>query len=487
MKSVEYIRLSDADNVLVLPEGGETGREVDDAGSGVSFVIAENIPAWHKVACAPIASGKSVVKHGCPIGTAAADIPPGAWVHVHNTSDARKRARRRAKKRNARPGESDLKFRGYRRQEGRPGIRNELWVIPSAGLAAKKLEAILSDYHRQYWIDAVRIIKHPADCPLFACDPEAVAAILCGLVSNPNAAGVLLIGSGRGAPESKTAGSSASDVYMDGSTRIMAVQGLSPSEIAEHLDRLGGEAARVREEFPVSALCVGVRPERKDLRLALSLNPFAGRLSDWFASRGGTILAAKSPETLCDDEAAAPRISEKHVLNHLQSLSVQHRSGGHARGALSGEDLDGGLTTITEKNLLAADGSGHSQITAVLRPGEAVRDCGGVQITYAPDDYLMSGALLASGGAQIILSSAGICTQAETVVPTIEISPGGWLAVPARPEWIDFSLSSPSGGKSQEGDVENLAEYVLRVASGVQMTSRESGLSREEGDFPAKE
>jgi altronate hydrolase len=180
----------------------------------------------------------------------------------------------RARDQNAPPGRSGLKFRGYRRQEGRPGVRSELWVMPSADCGIKWLEAALRDYHRQYWIDSVRILKHPG--------PDADEAIVSGLVSNPNAAGVLLLSPGHDVSGSRTAGGSAADEYAGGPSRAVRLRSSSPSEIAEYLDRLGGEAPRVREEFPISDLCVGIDLSRGDL----CYGPLERRFSDLFAAQG---------------------------------------------------------------------------------------------------------------------------------------------------------------------------------------------------------
>lgn len=46
--------------------------------------IIQDIPRGHKFALTPIRSGDPVRKYGARIGTATADILPGAHVHLHN-------------------------------------------------------------------------------------------------------------------------------------------------------------------------------------------------------------------------------------------------------------------------------------------------------------------------------------------------------------------------------------------------------------------
>jgi altronate dehydratase len=81
--------ISDRDNVATALEPLEKGRTVD--ANGAAVVALEPIPAGHKIALRRIASGEGVFKYGSPIGTATADISPGAHVHTHNVASGRGR------------------------------------------------------------------------------------------------------------------------------------------------------------------------------------------------------------------------------------------------------------------------------------------------------------------------------------------------------------------------------------------------------------
>jgi altronate dehydratase len=82
------IVISAADNVATALEALAPGTVLDEAG-GVT--VRDAIPRGHKVALRAIAAGSPVVKYGSPIGTATADIPPGAHVHTHNVASMRGR------------------------------------------------------------------------------------------------------------------------------------------------------------------------------------------------------------------------------------------------------------------------------------------------------------------------------------------------------------------------------------------------------------
>ena len=83
----QCIRIHPADNVAValcpIPAGTRLSLE------GRAVQVREDIPQGHKLALAQIAAGENIIKYGYPIGHAASDIPPGAWVHTHNVQIGR--------------------------------------------------------------------------------------------------------------------------------------------------------------------------------------------------------------------------------------------------------------------------------------------------------------------------------------------------------------------------------------------------------------
>jgi altronate hydrolase len=83
------IVISAADNVATALEPIAAGDAI--AIGGTTVTAAEPIPRGHKIALRSIRAGEVVTKYGSPIGTASADIAPGAHVHIHNVASARGR------------------------------------------------------------------------------------------------------------------------------------------------------------------------------------------------------------------------------------------------------------------------------------------------------------------------------------------------------------------------------------------------------------
>jgi hypothetical protein len=74
--------LSPGDNVYVLRAAIEAGEEI--AVEGARLRLPQRLGIGHKLARRAIPAGAKVVKYGAPIGSASADIAPGAHVHLHN-------------------------------------------------------------------------------------------------------------------------------------------------------------------------------------------------------------------------------------------------------------------------------------------------------------------------------------------------------------------------------------------------------------------
>ena len=125
-----YIQINPQDNVCVALAPIAAGTQIN---AGTTVTTLEDIPQGHKIALADIKEGEKVIKYGFPIGVAKQDIKAGSWVHVHNV----KTGLGDVLDYEYNPSGSELEptehahFMGYRREDGRVGVRNEIWIIPT--------------------------------------------------------------------------------------------------------------------------------------------------------------------------------------------------------------------------------------------------------------------------------------------------------------------------------------------------------------------
>src|SRR6188768_2278413 len=195
------LHIAEQDNVMVALRLIAGGTVVD----GVT--VASDVPAGHKIATRAIPAGETVLKYGYPIGVATRDIAPGEHVHSHNLGSTLRGDL--APLRPRPPGGVSLlrrqtaTFDGYRRADGRVGVRNELWIVNTVGCVNNAAERIAAAARAEMeagaaWgsVDGVHAFPHQFGCSQLGDDLELTQKILSGLVRHPNAGGVLILGLG---------------------------------------------------------------------------------------------------------------------------------------------------------------------------------------------------------------------------------------------------------------------------------------------------
>ena len=130
----EFIKINAADNVAVAINDVEAGGCFDI--DGVKITILSRISAGHKVALKDLSAGEDVVKYGFPIGHLLQDVPQGGLIDhtvLKTNLEGLLEYTYQPDLTEVAPAETQATFRGYRRSDGRAGIRNELWIIPTVG------------------------------------------------------------------------------------------------------------------------------------------------------------------------------------------------------------------------------------------------------------------------------------------------------------------------------------------------------------------
>ena len=461
-----FIRLRAADNVFVLPGGGGIGAVVGNV------TLRAEIPPCHKVATEDIEMDEPVVKYGRAIGFAAREIKRGDWVHDHNVRSKNGPGTdsiRRSGLLHRGKGKSNASFMGYRRRGGiRPGVRNELWVIPTSGCVRGEIRHILSQYHKPYWIDSVKLIDCSPDCE-DSSKTDIAEDIIIGFARNPNAAGVLFVGLG-------CEKLSASELYdralaEDCNVMYAALGKNSNDEVMKYLDDLAALSPRVRESFPISDICVGMISAQGGYS-GLTANPMLSRLSDSLAAGGSVILASGTPELFASGDAISDRITSRENFEIFVSKVEMFAT----QDIPSMTDWENGITTREERAMSLSPVLGESPVIGFLDYGEAAPAQAGALITPGSRDEAVNCTLFAASGTHIVLFATASGTPFGSLCPTIKISAATELAK-ARPAWIDFDAGSILNGESIDAEAARLREYVLRVACGERAAHEKKGFS----------
>ncbi len=448
--------------------------------------ITEPIPAGHKVALADHQPGDAVIKYGHPIGIADRLIPEGCHVHTHNIhSGLTGMSEYSYHPRTAAPVPSGLPdFQGYLRPDGRAGIRNEIWILPTVGCinrTVRQLErmasARLSDFPG---IDGIYAWEHPYGCSQLGDDLENTRAILCSLAQHPNAGGVLVVGLGcennrlsqmeellRGADPSRI--------------RFMECQS-SANELEEGLRlilELCGEADRdVRISLPCDRLVIGLKCGGSDAFSGITANPLLGVLTDRLAASGASAVMGEVPEMFGAEQILMDRCADEDVFRGVVEM-IRSYQDYYLRNGLpvfenpSPGNKEGGITTLEEKSLGCIRKSGDASVADVIPYGRQRRSVG-LSLLHSPGNDLVSSTALAAAGAQMILFTTGRGTPFGSAVPTVKISSRSALAQ-RKPDWIDFDAGALVSGGDMQTLAGSLLDLVAEIASGRQTRNEING------------
>lgn len=478
----DFIRIHEDDNVAVALRPAAAGEILPIGTGGVTAL--EEIPQGHKIAIKPIKAGADVVKYGFRIGVAKEDIAKGSWVHIHNL----KTALGDLLEYQYEPVACGLKesepayFEGFRRTDGRVGVRNEIWIIPTVGCVnsvAKALERRAKNLVAGS-IDEIVSFPHPYGCSQMGEDQENTRKVLADMIHHPNAGGVLVLGLG-----CENCNIPVLKDYLgeyDGQ-RVKFLQCQDVEDELEEAMLLINELAVYagafkREPIDAGELIIGMKCGGSDGLSGITANPTVGAFSDLLISKGGTTILTEVPEmfgaeTILMNRCETPELFEKTVelINHFKNYFKSHNQTIYENP--SPGNKKGGISTLEDKSLGCTQKSGSAPVKGVLAYAEPVK-VKGLNLLSAPGNDLVAATALAVSGAQIVLFTTGRGTPFASPVPTVKISSNSKLAG-HKENWIDFNAGRMVEDKSKEELAQDLFDYVLAVASGKKVKAEEAG------------
>ncbi len=466
----ETILIAENDSVLVALSDLEKGKSY----AGVTAL--EDIRRGHKMAVRDIKAGEKVIKYGFPIGIALSPIPAGSHVHTHNLKTALSEEAeyiwQPAKL--PVPEKKEGSFMGFLRRDGRAGVRNGIWILPTVACVngiAKQLEKLAAPLLTGS-ADGVYAFCHPYGCSQLGDDQENTRRVLARLACHPNAGGVLVLGLG-----CENSGVSTVLEHMEAydreRVRFLVCQD-AEDELAAGLDILkeliAKAAADERVPLPLSMLTVGLKCGGSDGLSGITANPVIGRFSDRLCACGGTAILTEVPEMFGAETLLMARCETEELFQKTVELINSFKryyteSGLPVYENPSPGNKAGGITTLEDKSLGCTQKSGTSAVKGVLDYAQtAVQK--GLNLLCAPGNDPVAATALAASGAQIILFSTGRGTPFAAPVPTLKLSTNTPL-YEKKHGWIDFDAGrAVSEGLSLDTLADELLQKVIRTAEG---------------------
>ncbi len=494
-----FIKIHDNDKVVVALKDIPAGETLTVEVQGESRQIAalEEIPAGHKMAICDIPAGGEVIKYGYRIGFAKEDIKAGAWIHTHNIKTALGDLLEytyepvESVAAGAKPdgtAVSEATFQGFKRHDGKVGVRNEIWIIPTVGCVNNVATAIareadrwrLANQDKYPSVGEVIAFPHPYGCSQMGDDQEHTRQILADLINHPNAGGVLVLGLGCENSNIDVLKSYIGDY--DGDRVKFVVSQECEDEIARSLEvvreLISYAAGFKREPVSVSKLIIGMKCGGSDGLSGITANPLVGRFSDRLISMGGTTILTEVPEMFGAETILMNRCADRKLFDQTVSLINDFKNYFKSHNQTIYENPSpgnkkGGISTLEDKSLGCTQKSGSAPVRGVLQYGDRVESAG-LNLLSAPGNDLVAATALAAAGAQIVLFTTGRGTPFASPVPTVKISTNSNLAG-RKSNWIDFNAGVLVEGRTMEEETAHLFDYVVEVASGRQVCSEAAG------------
>ena len=480
------LQINPQDNVAVALHGVEAGATVEVGDQSV--LARQDIPTGHKIALAPIAAGEKIVKYGFTIGLAKEEIQKGDWVHTHNLRTSLGEILEYEFHPSCPPCPiSEVKertFMGYPRKVGKPGIRNEVWILPLVGCVNANSQLIAKEVQEKFGdlpnLDGFHALVHPLGCSQLGEDHENTRQILIDLINHPNAGGVLVFG--LGCENNHMAQfKEALGEWDDSRVKFLVAQEVE-DEIEEGVRLVGElakEASRTKRE-PISAveLVIGLKCGGSDGFSGITANPLLGALSDIHLVSGGSTVLTEVPEMFGAEQILMDRAENKEIFDATVHLINDFKEYFNAYNQPIYENpspgnKDGGISTLEDKSLGCVQKGGVGTVTDVIPYAGRVTKPG-LTLLSGPGNDLVACSALAAAGCHIVLFTTGRGNPMGSVVPTVKVATNTDLAT-KKARWIDYNAGRILEGVPLYDLAEDFYDYLVGVASGEKTKAEELG------------
>ena len=372
----------------------------------------------------------------------------------------------------ARPRGAELDWvMGWRRENGRVGVRNHVLLLPLDDLSNAACEAVANA------IKGTLAIPHAYGRLQFGEDLEVFFRTLIGTGANPNVAAVIVIGIEEGWTKRVVDGVAATgkpvvgfgiETHGDISTIARA------SYVAKEYVQWASELSR--EKCPLSDIWVSTKCGESDTTTGLSSCPTVGNMYDKLIPRGiygvfGETSEITGAEHLCQARAATKEVGKRwyKMWKAYQSEVIEaHKTDDLSDSQPTKGNIAGGLTTIEEKALGNLEKIGREcTFIDILEPAEAPKKGPGLYYMDTSSAAAECVTLMAAAGYVVHTFPTGQGNViGNPILPVIKIS-GNPKTVRTMPEHIDLDVSGVlkrSMTIPEAGDA--LISMIVRTANG---------------------
>lgn len=353
------------------------------------------------------------------------------------------------------------KILGYKRENGKIGIRNYVAIIPVDDLSNNACEAVAKI------IQGTLALPHPYGRLQYGRDLDLHFRTLIGTGSNPNVAAAIVIGI-----EPNWAKRIADGIAETGKpVAYFGIEGHGVLKTIEAAARKAKEfvqyaTSQEKTEAEIQDILISFKCGESDTTSGLGGNPTAGRVGERLVALGGTVIFGETSETtgaehILAQHFATKELGEKYLTIQRNYLKLIEDSGEDLLGSQPTEgNIAGGLTTIEEKalgNIQKAGRKANNPVQSVLDLAEAPAGPGlhYMDSSSAAAEFIT---LMGAAGAVLHLFITGQGNIiGNPIVPTVKITANPNTAA-TMSEHVDVDVS---GLLTREIDLDTAADKVL--------------------------
>jgi (2R)-sulfolactate sulfo-lyase subunit beta len=361
------------------------------------------------------------------------------------------------------------KIWGYRRENGRVGVRNHVLILPLDDLSNAASEAVANN------IKGTMAIPHGYGRLQFGEDLELFFRTVIGTGANPNVAAVVVIGiepewTHRMVEGIAQTGKPVKGFHIERSGDLKTI--MEASRQAKEYIHWASELQKT--ECSLEELYVSVKCGESDTTSGLASNPTVGNAVDKLVEMGAMVSFGETSEItgaelVCKERAATPEVGDAFmkIWTEYNDIIMKFKTDDLSGSQPTKGNIRGGLTTIEEKAFGNLQKIGRkSRYVGVLKPAEAPKGKG-LWFMDTSSAAAEAVTLWAASGAVVHLFPTGQGNIiGNPIEPVIKISANP-LTCSTMSEHIDLDVSAILRGEmtlDQAGD--RLLEMIVRTANG---------------------
>jgi (2R)-sulfolactate sulfo-lyase subunit beta len=361
------------------------------------------------------------------------------------------------------------KILGYRRENGRVGVRNHVVILPVDDISNAACEAVANN------IKGVLALPHAYGRLQFGEDLDLFFRTMIGTGSNPNIAAVVVIGIEQGWTQRIVDGIAQTgkpvkgfSIEGKGDIRTIADASYQAKEFVQSASELQ------RTECYLHELYISVKCGESDTTTGLSSCPAVGNVIDKHCADGGTASFGETSELTGAEHIVAAKAANDQVRKEFfaafedyTKLVFDQKKDDLSESQPTKGNIAGGLTTIEEKALGNVEKLGKRTKFVGCLPPAVAPSIPGLWFMDTSSAAAEAVTLWAASGAVIHLFPTGQGNViGNPIEPVIKLS-GNPKTVATMKEHIDLDVSQILQGEmtiDQAGDA--LLDMIVRTANG---------------------